>query len=193
MVGFAHANQQCKYFDEVEKAAIQRCFLYQVFPKCSQSFKNTFERIQYLIKLVENNNKTYWFHSRLSFQGICSNLSFFKFLKNLRKSCVMEHLSMLVFEIKWLVFQQTLCKNEKCQSLSLVLFQVGQQQQQIGTYAFFVNKTAAKSQSAQVKAYKKINMLDIKLQWMIDCNLNPMGLLLNRLVENENSVLENFI
>ena len=28
---------------------------------------------------------------------------------------------------------------------------------------------------------------------MIDCNLNPMGLLLNRLVENENSVLENFI
>ena len=33
---------------------------------------------------------------------------------------------MLVFEIKWLVFQQTLCKNEKCQSLSLVLFQVGQ-------------------------------------------------------------------
>ena len=94
--------------------------------KMQPVFQNTFERIQYLIKLVENNNKTYWFHSRLSFQGICSNLSFFKFLKNLRKSCVMEHLSMLVFEIKWLVFQQTLCKNEKCQSLSLVLFQVGQ-------------------------------------------------------------------
>ena len=85
-------------------------FFISSLSKCSQSFKNTFERIQYLIKLLENNNKTYWFHSRLSFQGIWSDLSFFKFLKNLRKNCVMEHLSMLVFEIKWLVFQQTYAK-----------------------------------------------------------------------------------
>ena len=40
------ANQQCKYFDEIKKAGIQRCFLYQVFLNCSQSLKNTCERIQ---------------------------------------------------------------------------------------------------------------------------------------------------
>ena len=61
MAEFSDANQSCKYFDEVKKAGIQRC-------------KNTCERIQYLIKLLEGNNKTYWSRSRLSFQEICSNL-----------------------------------------------------------------------------------------------------------------------
>ena len=74
MVEFCDANQSCKHFDEVKKAGIQRWFLYQVFLKCSQSLKNTRGRIQYLIKLLEGNNKTYWSLSRLSFQEICSDL-----------------------------------------------------------------------------------------------------------------------
>ena len=74
MVEFSDANQLCKFFDEVKKACIQRCFIYHVFLKCSQIFKNMCERIQYLIKLLEGNNKTCLSRSQLSFQEICSNL-----------------------------------------------------------------------------------------------------------------------
>ena len=49
MIEFSDADQWCKYFDEIKKAGIQRWFLYQVFLKCCQSLKITFERIQYKI------------------------------------------------------------------------------------------------------------------------------------------------
>ena len=106
----------------------------------------------------------------------------------------MEHLSMIVFENKSLVFQQT-CKNEKCQSVSCLV-----SSGTVATTDWHIcflcqqnsrEKLICPSKSTQKDKYVGYKTLvDDLLQFESD---GLLDLSLNRLVENENSLLETFI